>query len=72
MLEFHTHRFGKPRRIDVHNLPIGTTLAHQLPQHDLYRAMKKLGIPGIAETMSHQDLSLVYGDWLQSRAEAKQ
>jgi hypothetical protein len=68
MLEFVTSRFGKPMRIDLHNLPIARTLAHRLPQHDLYREMKRLGIPGIAETMSHQDLSLVYGAWLQDRA----
>jgi hypothetical protein len=70
MLEFTTTRFGKPRRIDVHNLPIEKTLAHRLPQEDLYRSLKRLGIPGISPTMSHQDLSLVYGDWLQSRDEA--
>jgi hypothetical protein len=58
-------------RIDLHALPISGTLAHKVPQHDLYRLMKKLGIPGIAETMSHQDLSLVYGAWLQDRAADK-
>jgi hypothetical protein len=71
MLEFHTSKFGRPMRIDLHNLPIAGTLAHKLPQQDLYRAIKRLGVPGAAETMSHQDLSFVYGAWLQDRAADK-
>jgi len=71
MLEFHTHRFGRPMRIDLHNLPISNTLAHKLPQRDLYRLMKKLGISDISETMCHQELSLIYGGWLQNRAPDK-
>jgi hypothetical protein len=67
MLEFHTSKFGRPMRIDVHNLPIGKTLAHKLPHQDLHRELKKLGIP-VSATDSHQDLCLVYGAWLQDRA----
>jgi hypothetical protein len=70
MLMFETHRFGRPRQIDVLNLPLGATLAHKLPQHDLYRELKKLGVPGIAETDSAQDLCLSYGNFLQVQAEA--
>jgi hypothetical protein len=70
MLVFETHRSGRLRRIDIHALPLGATLAHKLPQHDLYRELKKLGLP-VAETDSHQSMCLVYGNWLQECAEAK-
>jgi hypothetical protein len=70
MLVFHTNRFGKPRQIDVHCLPINRTMAHKMTGPDLYAAMEQLGIDGIDRTMGHQDLSLRYGAWIQEQAEA--
>jgi hypothetical protein len=67
----HTNRLPskKERWIDCHQIPIDGTLAHKLPQMDLFKAMQKLGIPGIAPTMGHQDLSLILGDWIASEKE---
>jgi hypothetical protein len=70
MLVFKTNRFGKPRQIDVHALPIGRTMCHKMTGPDLYAALEQLGVDGIERTMAHQDLSLRYGAWIQEQAEA--
>lgn len=70
MLEIRTNRFGgKMRTFDLHDLPIGETFAHKLPQPDLYKELLKLGIPGVVPTMGHQDMSLLYGNFLAEQKE---
>jgi hypothetical protein len=72
MLEIHTNKFGKPRRIDLHNLPVGNAMmAHQLGGPDLYRVMQKLGVGGITSSMGWQDLALRYGVFLEEQKEAR-
>jgi hypothetical protein len=73
MLEIHTNKIdGKPRRVNLHDLPIAGTMAHVLSGRELYRELKKLGVPRIESWMGHQDLSLRYGVWLQQQEEAAQ
>jgi hypothetical protein len=69
MLVFHTNRYGKPRQIDVHNLPLGRSFCHKMTGPDLHAALEQLGVDGIDRTMGHQDLSIRYGCWLAEQSE---
>ena len=69
MLVFVTNRYGKPRQIDVHSLPINRTMCHKLSGPDLYLALEQLGVDRIDRTMGHQDLSIRYGCWLAEQSE---
>jgi hypothetical protein len=63
---------GKVRSYDLHDLPIGKTFVHKLPQADLFQELLKLDIPGIASTMGHQDLALIYACYRAEQKEQKE
>jgi len=69
MLQVNTFKAGKWRFIDLHDLPIGDTWAHKLPQPDLFRELKKLGL-AVEPSFGWQQLATVYGNYLADKKEA--
>jgi hypothetical protein len=61
---------GKFRRVDIHSLMIGDSLAHELSTPELHAALKKMGCPRISKDLGKQDVLFRYGVWLLERAEA--
>ena len=70
MLQINTFKSGKWRSIDLYDLPIAGTWAHKLPQPDLFRELKKLGVAGIEPSMGWQQLATIWGNVLADRKEA--
>jgi hypothetical protein len=70
MLRIDYVKGGRFRSIDLHDLPIGDTWAHKLPQPDLFRELKKLGVAGIEPSMGWQQLATIWGNALADRKEA--
>jgi len=69
MLQIITHKGTRSRTIDLHDLPIGDTWAHKLPQPDLFKQLKKLGLP-VEPSYGWQQLATVYGNYLADKKEA--
>jgi hypothetical protein len=72
MLQITTNRIdGKNRTLDLHQvkIPGSGVRAVQLPQPDLYRAIKDM-VPGLASTMGWQELCLRLGVYLEQQREA--
>jgi hypothetical protein len=69
MLEITIHdgRGGHREVYDLHNLPLPDgTLAHHLPQSDLYDALAAIGVPGIQVSNGHQQLLIAYARHLRA------
>jgi hypothetical protein len=70
MLQINTYKDGKWRSIDLYDLPIGNTWCHKLPGPDLYKQLKKLGLP-VEPSFGWQQLATVYGNYLADLKAAK-
>lgn len=57
---------GRQIRINLHDLKLPSgELAHRMEGRDLYRSLKRLGVPGISPNSGHQDLLWQYGLFLR-------
>jgi hypothetical protein len=67
MLIISTKFENENRRVDLHEVRVPgiNVLAKDLPGPDLYRAMVKLKVPGIATSMGWQDLAFRLGVFIQ-------
>jgi hypothetical protein len=52
------------RRYDLHELPIGGTMAHLLGPGELYRSMLAVGVPDISPHLGWYPLALRYAEFL--------
>ena len=70
MLQINRFENGKWRYIDLHDLPIAGTWAHKLTGPDLFKELRKMGLP-VEPSHGWQQLALVYGNYLADKKEAK-
>jgi hypothetical protein len=70
VLQINTFKNGQWRSIDLYDLPIGDTYAHKLPGPDLFKALKKLGLP-VDPSFGWQQLATVYANFLADKKAAK-
>ena len=71
-ITIHDGRGGRVERLVLDNLPLPDgTLAHRLPQSDLYKQLEVLNVPNIAVHMGTQQLLIAYARHLKSAAHDK-
>jgi hypothetical protein len=71
MLTINTYKGNQLRSINLYDLPINGTWAHKLPGPDLFKQLKKLGLP-VEPSFGWMQLATVYGNYLADKKEASQ
>jgi hypothetical protein len=69
MLQIITRKGNVARTIDLHDLPIGDTYCHKVAGPDLFKLLKKLGLP-VEPSFGWQQLATVYGNFLADKKDA--